>query len=54
MKYDKEERNEFLIRCCENCMWTGTYRCKMILNEKGNCMFFKKYDKDTIDIFGGY
>jgi len=51
---DKEERNKFLIENCESCAWTGTYRCKMILNPDGKCMFYKEYDKDTINIFGGY
>lgn len=51
----KEERNKFLTENCEDCAWTGTYRCKMILDENGKCMFFKKYNKEDMKlIFGGY
>lgn len=55
MMRTKEEINKFLKEQCVDCENEGLYTCKLILDENGKCMFFKKYDKDNPPkSFGGY
>ena len=41
-------------KSCESCANYGLFTCKKILNPNGTCMFYKKDNGESIDIFLKY